>query len=1024
MKSSSKIFVIILSFLLMFAGLPAEAFAASSMTELQASEFVLNNQMKLHKGTYYNGSIQAKAVENYIVYEPGRSITPLIAYGNDIYGAASIARVYEIEEAAGNHIVAASNGDYFTMATGVSIGTVIKNGTIRTGEHSSFETVGFWADGKAKIGRLSLAIQFTNERTGGSFSKINFNKTLTKDAGVVLYSGDFGDTNEAGLPSKNVVIDIESGETSPGGKIEGQIAYIADATGKLEIKDDQLVLSIASQTPYISVLETINTMNAGDAIELDFEVDSDWEDVYNAVGVERRLVNSGTVQTFTDTTRAPRTAIGIKADGDIVLYTVDGRQSSYSMGMTYAELAVRMKELGCVDAVNLDGGDSTMMFATYPGYEAKEQVNKSSGSVLRRCGNYILFNNNKTPTSTIKNIHVYPYNQMIMSGATMQLDVRASDSNYFYVKPPSSGITYSLSSESLGTITSDGLFTAGNKASTGTIKAKYSGISGSAAITVVSSPDSIAIVSSENGVEIPDKIAISAGEAFAFSATSIYKMLNILSDESSYRWSVSGNIGTIDEKGLFTATTTGLGTGQITATAGNKSDSVEVTIVTEGKLLENFENEDNLLFDIGHFENLTAEIETSSNYVHNGRKSLALRYQYDNRSVTTAEGAVEISSTDIVLPIQVEFSSKSPTMFSAWIYGDGSSVELQLNVGLSDGTETSVQQTLDFSGWRHIDFQLPKGVTSFKSVSIVTEGESVGKGVVYIDQMMAGFGYYLDSLAPVILAEVSGGVLIGSVTDNLDSEINQKSIEVMYDGKAVDFDYNASNKSLAALLPDGDGFLHRVVIKAVDLSGNIARYGVNVLTQSPDADFEKEDVFTDMSQAHWATQYAEYLYAQNIITGSISKDKRIYSPDNTMTRQEFAAVIVRWMGIDTEQYADVSLPFADYSKIQDWAKTSIQAALSLGFMTGKSMAGTDQLNFDPTGRISRQEVMTVIGRIQEKGYPEVEADFKDANKIASWALPYVKTLVAQGVVSGSNGLLDPTGPITRAQAAKIIFELN
>jgi hypothetical protein len=59
--------------------------------------------------------------------------------------------------------------------------------------------------------------------------------------------------------------------------------------------------------------------------------------------------------------RHPRTAIGLRADGRIVLATVDGRQPGLSVGMTIAELAGLMAELRCVEALNLDGGGSTTM---------------------------------------------------------------------------------------------------------------------------------------------------------------------------------------------------------------------------------------------------------------------------------------------------------------------------------------------------------------------------------------------------------------------------------------------------------------------------------------------------------------------------------------------------------------------------------------------------------------------------------------------------------------------------------------
>ena len=65
---------------------------------------------------------------------------------------------------------------------------------------------------------------------------------------------------------------------------------------------------------------------------------------------------------FVDT-RHPRTAVGVRADGRILLVTVDGRQPERSVGMTIAELSALLLELGAVEAVNMDGGGSTTMVA-------------------------------------------------------------------------------------------------------------------------------------------------------------------------------------------------------------------------------------------------------------------------------------------------------------------------------------------------------------------------------------------------------------------------------------------------------------------------------------------------------------------------------------------------------------------------------------------------------------------------------------------------------------------------------------
>ena len=69
--------------------------------------------------------------------------------------------------------------------------------------------------------------------------------------------------------------------------------------------------------------------------------------------------------------RAPRTAVGIKKDGTVLMLVVDGR-SNTSGGLTLAELAQYFLRLGARDAVNFDGGGSSVMVIN------KRIVNKPS----------------------------------------------------------------------------------------------------------------------------------------------------------------------------------------------------------------------------------------------------------------------------------------------------------------------------------------------------------------------------------------------------------------------------------------------------------------------------------------------------------------------------------------------------------------------------------------------------------------------------------------------------------------------
>lgn len=90
------------------------------------------------------------------------------------------------------------------------------------------------------------------------------------------------------------------------------------------------------------------------------------KDYFWGMGTSFSLVQNGKVNLYNKqfhdhwSSRHPRTAIGQRANGDIVLVTVDGRRAA-SRGMTANELANLMIKLGCVIAVNLDGGGSTTM---------------------------------------------------------------------------------------------------------------------------------------------------------------------------------------------------------------------------------------------------------------------------------------------------------------------------------------------------------------------------------------------------------------------------------------------------------------------------------------------------------------------------------------------------------------------------------------------------------------------------------------------------------------------------------------
>jgi len=81
-------------------------------------------------------------------------------------------------------------------------------------------------------------------------------------------------------------------------------------------------------------------------------------------GVEgwNQIVRGGEIVVKPSVNLAPRTALGVDATRLVLFLVVaDGRQSGYSEGVSFHELAAVMRDLGCMEAAGMDGGGSTIM---------------------------------------------------------------------------------------------------------------------------------------------------------------------------------------------------------------------------------------------------------------------------------------------------------------------------------------------------------------------------------------------------------------------------------------------------------------------------------------------------------------------------------------------------------------------------------------------------------------------------------------------------------------------------------------
>ena len=176
------------------------------------------------------------------------------------------------------------------------------------------------------------------------------------------------------------------------------------------------------------------------------------------------------------------------------------------------------------------------------------------------------------------------------------------------------------------------------------------------------------------------------------------------------------------------------------------------------------------------------------------------------------------------------------------------------------------------------------------------------------------------------------------------------------------------------------------------------------------------DLFTDIPQAAWARDAINGLAKAGVVNG---KSDTIFAPNDTVTRAEFAKMLMGTLGLSSAAYTTSS--FNDVST-DAWYFDSVESAYNLGIITGVA----DGV-FNPDALITRQDMAVMVARaaqIAGKDISEVSAgiDFADAASISDYAKPAVEKLVKGGIINGmSDTEFAPIANATRAQAAKILY---
>ena len=289
---------------------------------------------------YFSGKpVRMNVVEVNKLVAKDYEVRPAVASSSYLHSKRTVRTI-----AQNTNSIVAINGGFFKPQTGVPLGTLMINHKLYTGPIYDRVAFGIFENGY-KVDR----VQFKGKIIGNGYEIPidNINQPRMLSSYILMYTRDWGSVAPAS-PQYGVQLRVENNRIT------------AASANPLSIPQNGYVL--------VGPKSKLSKLFGAGAVDTQLLLSSGWNNAKHIIGGGPYLVKNGEV--YVDMTaeklqaiggRNPRTAIGYTKDNDLILITADGREG-HSVGLTLVELANFMKSLGCVDAINLDGGGSTVMY--------------------------------------------------------------------------------------------------------------------------------------------------------------------------------------------------------------------------------------------------------------------------------------------------------------------------------------------------------------------------------------------------------------------------------------------------------------------------------------------------------------------------------------------------------------------------------------------------------------------------------------------------------------------------------------
>ena len=630
-----------------------------------------------------------------------------------IAGVEQLSKTIARETRADDSVVAAVNGDFFAMAgrknAGALIGLAVRDGELIMAARNRPAFI-VMADGEPSIGVFNSKGGL--KTPAGDCSLNSVNQAPSKNDAAVI-------TQAYGRPvrQRGVLVRCQGLPIRPNGTWRGRVTRTIEADNAVTPQTDEVVL-VGKGT----AAEVVAGLAPGMDLAFSLETPALGRPMRMAVGGGPELLRHGEIlpDDAPGKPRHPRTLIGLN-ESEVLLVTVDGRQAGWSIGMTTYELALLLEELGCTDALNLDGGGSTTAWVR------GKVVNRPSDGGERRIANSVLVRS-RAPHGGLARLTVRPERIVALPNASVPLRVWPTDEWYNPVEADLSQLVVSSARATPLARWRGGSLAVGASTGQDTLRLTYTDSAEATAQVALSVVDGCASVQL-----LPSSASLCPGESVSFTARGLGAdgSTPVSTPPNAQRWQLAGAGLEQTEPGTFRATTAGAAT-TVAVTIGEATGTAAVQVAGDDGV-EEFEADAAVRFaTYPETDAVSGNLKIASGQTPNGTRYCRMVYDLGEPERTRA--AYVRLDRQVGTALKLTFLARAEAVPAPW-----------LRVAVVDGNGS--RQTLTAAGavdwgneWRRLEVRLPDGIkppVTWQSIYVVATAGRTSKGTLEVDDLRA-----------------------------------------------------------------------------------------------------------------------------------------------------------------------------------------------------------------------------------------------------------------------------------------------